>query len=311
MIIKFLKNTCYYSIFLILCLTIVQLLISYRIKGKLVSGNDNWDTTANINADLVLLGSSRCWVHFDPTFFEEEFNLKTVNLGMSGHSKLSAIQLRLENYLAKNKAPKFVIVSFDPFTKPQNNLPNKSLIDKNKYSRFAFMPTKENEALVNYFGFNSEEKYVPLYAIFKYKLLGDCITLNKSNLYPKGFEMNDEVWDTTKSPVNDEMKKYFFKENEIQILKKQLNDFNLFCKKKNIKLICIQTPVYKVLYNEKNFEQSISICRNNNIKIIDANYEKIRNNSDYFYNTNHLNKNGVIEMNKLLKNEKELINFLK
>ena len=311
MIINFLKKTVSFSILIVVIITSLQILITFRIKDKTVFGHDNWDTTSNIDADIVLLGSSRCWMHLDPGFFNKKFNLKTVNIGMNGHSKINSIQLRLENYLMKNKSPKFVIFSFDPFIEPYFNKSDSNLINKDKYSRFAFMPTKENEALVEYFKFNNAEKYIPLYAIFKFKLLGDCVTLNNSNLFPEGFGMNDEVWNTTKSPVNDELKKYYFTDNEASILKKQLYNLNEFCKKKEIKLICIQTPVYKVLYDKKKFQQTISICESNNIEVIDANYEIIRNNSINFYNTNHLNKKGVNEMNKLLKNEQKLINFLK
>jgi hypothetical protein len=53
------------------------------------------------------------------------------------------------------------------------------------------------------------------------------------------------------------------------------------------------------------------LCATFDIPFIDANSEKIRSKTDYFYNVMHLNKNGVEEMNKQLKNEKELNTFFK
>jgi hypothetical protein len=47
-----------------------------------------------------------------------------------------------------------------------------------------------------------------------------------------------------------------------------------------------------------------------NIPFIDANKEYIRNNINYFYNSNHMNKQGVDELNRLLKDDPVLLDFL-
>src|SRR6187431_1121144 len=103
---QFLKNTILFAMLLIGIVFLIQIAISFRIKGKTVTGYDTLEQTSNVNADLVFMGSSRCWAHLDPKFFEENYHLKSVNIGMNGHSDLMASTLRLENYLAKNKAPK-------------------------------------------------------------------------------------------------------------------------------------------------------------------------------------------------------------
>lgn len=308
---KFLKNSVLFSSFTIVIMCLLQSFISFRIKDKTVTGYDNWDTTSNINADLVLIGSSRCWAHFDPIFFKQVYHLKTVNIGFNGHSELLAVQLRLNNYLHKNKSPKYVILSFDPVTILASIDKNTNLTFKNHYARFAFLPSKENNDLVNYFKFDDCEKYIPLYALFKYQLFEDCITLKKSNKFPKGFELHDEKWDTIKYPITHGNKKLYFTLKEIKSVTVALSEFDKLCKKNNIKLICIQTPVYKVGYDEKTFAAPKLICASLKIPFIDANAAYIRNNIKYFYNTLHLNKNGVSEMNKLFKNDKEFTAFLK
>lgn len=308
---KFLKNSALFLTFVLVILCLLQTLISIRIKDKAVTGYDNWNATSNINADLVLLGSSRCWAQLDPRFFEETYNLKTVNIGMNGHSELTAIQLRLENYLSKNKAPKYAILSYDPIIIPGSFKNNTNFINKNNYARFAFLPTKENRDLVNYFKFDNLEKYIPLYSLFKYQLFEDCVTLKNKSIFKEGFECNDEQWDTIKNPVSDVVKKYFVKNNEINNLKKQLFRLKLLCEKNSIQLLCIQTPVYKTGYDQLVFEKSATICKSMNIDFIDVSSSLIRNNIDNFYNSSHLNKKGVIEMNKLLKNDKELRTILK
>ena len=308
---KFLKNSALFLTFTIVIICLLQAAISLRIKNKTVTGYDNWDTTSNANADLVLLGSSRCWAHFDPTFFKENYHLKTVNIGVNGHSELTASILRLENYLAKNKAPKFAILSFDPLTTSGSFDDNNNFTNKDNYARFAFMPSEENHDLVAYFKFDVYEKFIPLYALFKYRLFQDCITLKNSNIFKEGFEQNDEKWDTIKYPVSDVMKKHFVKSTEINAVKKRLNALKLLCQKNKIQLIGIQTPVYKILYNQGLFDKSAEICKSVGIPFIDVSTSPIRYNIANFYNSTHLNKNGIIEMNKLLKNETELNTIFK
>jgi hypothetical protein len=290
---------------------LVQIAICYRIKGKSVTGCDTLESTANTNADLVFLGSSRCWAHFDPKFFEKNYKLKSVNVGMNGHSDIAAANLRLQDYLSRNNAPKFVMLNIDPFISAGSIEYNKKLVTKNDFARFAFFPNRKDLLFVNYFHFDIYERYVPLYALFKYQLFFDCLTLKKSNGFPAGFELNDEKWDTIKYPISDVNKKYYFKPNEIPAISNALYKLNQLCKKNNIKLICIQTPVYKVAYDEKAFTTPKLICERLNIAFVDVNAEYIRNDTNYFYNAIHLNKNGVIEINKLFKNDKELTAFLK
>ena len=94
---QFFKNIIGFSCLLIGLAFAVQIIIAYRIKGKTVTGYDTLELTKNMNADLVFMGSSRCWAHFDPKFFEDNYQLKSVNIGMNGHSDLMASTLRLKN----------------------------------------------------------------------------------------------------------------------------------------------------------------------------------------------------------------------
>lgn len=308
---KFLRNSAMFLFFTLLIVVLIQAIISLRIKGKAITGYDTWDVTSNINADLVLLGSSRCWAHFDPHFFENTYNLKTINIGMNGHSELPASILRLKNYLNKNKAPKFAILSFDPATVPGSFKNNNNFINKNNYARFAFLPTKENIDLIDYFKFNNYERYVPLYALFKYQLFTDAVTLKNTSIFSKGFELNYEHWDTLKYPISGAMKKHFVKDNQIPMLLKQLSMLKTLCQKNNIQLLCIQTPAYKSCYDSVAFQKSAKICKHLGIPFIEANTFEIRSNIRNFYNETHLNKTGITQMNKLLKNEKELDTIFK
>lgn len=308
---KFIKNTTLFAMLLLGILFLIQIAISLRIKGKTVTGYDTLELTTNCKADLVFTGSSRSWAHFDPNFFEKNYHLKSVNIGMNGHSDLMASNLRLKNYLAKNKAPKFVLLNIDPFISAGSFEQNTKMVNKNDYARFAFFPKKEDQLFIDYFQFDAAEQYIPLYALFKYQLFIDCLTLSKSDSFPEGFEANDEKWDTIKYPISDINKKYFFKPKDLPSITQSLKELKELCTKNNILLICIQTPVYKSAYDSIAFERPKMLCEKLNIPFVDTNIEFIRNKTDYFYNAIHLNKKGVHQMNKLLKNEKKIDTIFK
>ncbi len=107
------------------------------------------------------------------------------------------------------------------------------------------------------------------------------------------------------------MKKYFVKPKDVNLLQKQLLTLKSICQKNNIILLCIQTTIYKSLYNKAIFDRSAKISQNVATPFIDLANDNIRNNIRNFYNSTHLNKNGVIEMNKLLKNQIKLDSFFK
>lgn len=296
---------------LILLSFLFQGIISLRIKGKTVTGHDNLEQTANVNADLVFIGSSRCLAHFDPAFFDSTFKLKSINIGVIGHSEISMAIIRLEDYLSRNKPPSSVIFSFDPFCSPNTFSNNSNFIIKNDFSRYAFFPSKMDLPIVNYFRFNFCEKYVPMYALFKYHLLADAITLtNVDNSAILGYQMEVAKWDTITNPVTDFQKRNFFKISDVSAITNSLDSLKKLCGHYNIKLLCIQTPVYKIIYNDSIFSETNKICNNINIPMIDLNEEHIRNNITYFSNSNHLNKSGVDEMNTLLKKDSLLTSFL-
>lgn len=281
-----------------------QIAISMLIAGKTVRGHDNLEQTAGVNADLVFLGSSRCWSHFNPAFFDSAFNIKSVNIGVDGHSELMMSKLRLLDYLSRNKAPKTAILSFDFFFVGGEAINKSEFIHKNDFARYAFLPSTLDRPIVDYFGYTISEKYIPLYAIFKYKLFNDCISRkNIDNWATYGYSMHEQQWDTISNPVSNMLQPA--RATESQNLIHVLNDLNQICKKNEIKLICIQTPVYKV-YDSRLLSRADSICKVLAIPFIDTNTDDIRNDFSNFYNANHINTKGVDKMNQYLKQNEKL-----
>lgn len=308
----FVKNIIVYGCFIFCIAMLFQILLSLKISGKSVSENDNLDLTSNINADLLFLGSSRCWAHFDPYFFDKTYKIRSVNIGVNGHSELTMAIVRLKHYLSGNRPPKFVILSFDPFISAGSETNNTNFFLKNEFARYSFFPSTKDLLFVNYFKFNFAEKYIPLYSIFKYRLLDDCISIQNNDFNTTNSNhINDELWDTIAKPIHKSAKKYYFNDNQIDSISKALGKLNNLCSKSNIKLICIQTPVYKSIYDNIAFTNTRLICRKLNVPFVDVNEKFFRNNINLFYNSNHLNKKGVEQMNQFFKKNVLIESFFK
>jgi hypothetical protein len=294
---------------LFLLLLSFQLFISFRIRNTSIRGIDNLEQTKDVNADLVFMGASRCWAHFDPRFFDSVFHLQSVNIGVEAHSEIAMMKLRLQNYLSGNKPPKFAIISFDPFVRVGRN----DMTHKDAFARYVFFPSEKNLPILNNFKFNLLEKYVPLYAVFKYRILKDCLFLKDKDrlMYMKyAFGAHDEQWDTIAAPIDEAGKKLYFKENQILPITDSLRELSRFCSSLGIKIICIQTPMYKVMQDDKKFDEARAICKTLNIPFIVVCADSIKNDPGCFYNAYHLNLKGVAQMNRVLENNSELKDLL-
>jgi hypothetical protein len=311
---NFVKKIILFALFIIVLATLFQAVISLRISGKTIYGIDNLEQASNINADLIFLGSSRCSAQFDPRFFDSAYHLKSVNLGVDGHSEISMIILRLKDYLSRNKPPQYAIMNFDPFMGAGSLTDNTNFVHKNVFARYAFLPKDKDLPIVDYFKFNFFERYIPLYAVFKYKLLSDCLFLpnaNKARARCYGYDEHDEQWDTVANPVVSVEKDHFFKPSQISSIADALDSLHHLCLINNIKLLCIQPPVYKNCQDDFAFSATKKICGSEGIPFIDANDESIRNDITNFYNSNHLNKYGVAKMDSLLEKDTLLASFLR
>jgi hypothetical protein len=299
----FIKKTAFFILYVLALISALQLVISIRISGKTVNGYDNLEQTAHVDADLVFLGSSRCFEHFDPKFFDTTYHIKSVNIGVEGHSEISMAIVRLKTYLLRNKAPRIAVFSFDPIMKAGSFTNNDNFVNKNTYARYAFFPSKNNRLLVDYFRFNPLEKYVPMYAIFRYNLFSDAMLLNhRSNYVTYGYERHDEKWDG-KTEGFEFVKDFYFKPSEENALIESLDSLKRLCEANKIKLLCVQTPITTFCYVEHSFSETKKICRSLNIPFIDADQAYIRNDTSFFANSYHLNTVGVGKLNEYLKGD--------
>jgi hypothetical protein len=289
----------------------IQLLIVLMLKGKTDIGIDIVHNKSSDKRHLVLLGSSRCRVHLDPAFFDSLFNLETSNLGVNGHTEISMTTIQLRRYVEKNRPPEYVVVSIDPLMSAGSVSDNTNYIDKDKFARLAFFACRD-PLITGYFKFNPAEKYIPLYALFKYGTFWDCI---KSCCFKESessrYENHREHWDTMVRPFSDTIRKYFFRPKDIPAIRSALSQLKELCAEYNSKLLCVQTPIYRISKEDSLFLSPAIICRSLNIPFEDADQKFLSSDIDNFFNIDHLNSDGVKKMNGYLRNDTNFTSFFK
>lgn len=308
---RFIKKLLAFSFLILALLITLQLLLSFKIKGKTIYGQDNLDQTANINADVVFLGSSRCWKHFDPVFFDTTFHVKSANLGVDGHEELTMMIVRFKNYLSKNLPPKFVVINIDPVCVGGSFEKLESVTMKNFYAGYAFMPDEKNLDVLNYFEFNFYERNIPLYAAFKYNIITDCFRRHPmaTNYLKYGYDRRDETWDTLSHPIGS-IQKYPFDSTQERGVVWALDSLKKLCIQNNSKLLCIQTPFYKIVDCQVSTPRITQMCAREKIPFIDTNIPAISDSLGNFWDDFHLNTTGVRKLNNTLSKDSVFVSFL-
>jgi hypothetical protein len=219
---------------------------------------------------------------------------------MDGHSEIAMAVLRLRLYLTGNKAPKFILFNFDPLVTAGSESANKNFVHKNDFARYAFLPDRSYRPLVDYFQFNALERYLPMYAIFKYQLFSKCWSRSGFPYSVDSYDKHPSSETLQYSTGVNNLKLEYPGPAAVEEIKTALSSFNEICRRNKIRLICIQTPVYEAIYDAGAFSYPGEVCKELNIPFIDADIPEIRNDQKNFYNADHMNVVGVEKMNKYL-----------
>lgn len=248
-----------------------------------------------INADLLVLGSSRAWVQVSPKILDSTLHLNSYNLGMDGASfKMQYARFRI--YLLHNKKPKYILqeVGYASTLLKNDRLPATQQFLPYLYdsSVWKLVTTASNPLEI-------QDRYFPMYkynnelTLVKEGILSYWGRGIKSTKY-KGYEGQEKYWDSSfhdflmqhprgaEFPIDPDAKALF-------------NDFLSFCKANDIKVIMFYPPA---------FIQSIAYINNQNeilgifndfattyhIPFYNYMYDSLNYSRDNFYNSQHLRR---------------------
>lgn len=241
----------------------------------------------SVNADLLVLGSSRAWVQYDTYIMDSMLDINSYNLGIDG-SALNRQMLKYKIYEHyQKKSPKVIIVNVDYMG-----------IGKTiGYEREQFFPyllnrfTREEMQKTEPFTFG--ELYLPMYRYYKQSVYSTLLESDKDTTLYKGFEGKDRDWDGSKFL---EVETIHFGKN--QTTERMFDAFLGQLKKQNIKVVFVGAPIYIGLTNKVDnlpefYETFQYYSDKHQIPMLDYTYYYLSYDTAYFYNATHLNKTGA------------------
>lgn len=270
--------------------------------------------SGSINADLVINGNSKSYLQLSPTIIDSVLNLNSYNLGIDGNDFVIQ-KLQYDLYEEKNTVPKIIIQTMDfaSLRKAEGELYN--------YIRFApYLDINAvKETTKQYEGFSTLDYYVPLLKYTGKPLevvdgLFSSVNVHiaKSNL-DKGYIQKDLSWDGSFDKFKEE-----FKDGIHSSIDKSTCDlfeeYIIECKEKNIALVLVYTPVYhefipydldrQLLFNYLN-----NVSKRYDVPFLNYSEDELTFEKKYFFNSQHLNKEGSELFSIKLSNDiKQLLN---
>ncbi len=292
---------------LLFCLLPLPLLyaFSYIVDMGLRRSNSYYYSEWNdifhgaVNADLVITGSSRAYVHVSPKILDSALGLNTYNLGMNGTKFLMQYD-RFKIYLQHNKKPRYVVQTLD-FSMLAENY--------ELYAYQQFLPylsdpdiRQMTEKYKGKFGFG--EYYFPM---FKYNNQNALVVeglksfLGHSATGPKykGYEGQLKPWDAAFAAANSNgpgMSPYDQVIDSQSLTK--FNEFLALCSRENIKVILVFPPIYSEFIPVFRNRQAIlslfeSAAAKYNFPFLNFLDDELCADKHMFYNSQHLNKTGA------------------
>ncbi|MEZ6126147.1 MAG: hypothetical protein R3C49_23710 [Planctomycetaceae bacterium] len=250
-----------------------------------------------IDADLVIVGSSRAMVHVSPAILSQQLGMSVYNLGNNGqHFPIQRI--RFEEYRKFNRKPKWIIQTVDIT----------SLHDRRTAFQYEqFLPWFDHADLVDtisrYEGYQAMDYWIPMY---RYRGRGELVTQGislalgiRTSSYDRdrGYIGRDFAWDETYDNFERTHKSGFVVPVE------QTIEFSIeaFLHKQAVAgttVIMVFTPEYlpaqHLCLNRDNVVSRLKrIAARNRTLFIDYSSDSICKDQSMFYNSQHLNRMGA------------------
>ena len=234
------------------------------------------------NVDILFLGSSHTYRSFDTRFFKKA-GYKTFNLGSSAQTPIQTAFL-LTKYLDLLN-PKVVIFEVNPIVFSLDGIESSLDVVSNDDNDFKTVK------------FALKQKHLKVFNTLLYTLYREIVYKEKSTYKENNIKYNDSyieggfVLKKLLYYKPKKLDKYSWSFNE-----KQVESFNTIIellKERGVKLILVQAPVTKSLYNSYSSTQDFD--KEMQKKGTYYNFNKIiqLNDSLHFYDSDHLNQLGV------------------
>jgi hypothetical protein len=270
-------------------------------------------TNGGIDADILIMGSSRAATHIDPNAITQLSGASCYNLGMMGHNFFIE-DARYNYYLKFNKAPKMIILSLD-----YESLQRRSDL----FNHTQFLAYLDDSVIAGatrqYEGFSEYDYKLPLlkyvgeqtliFSLFRNYFKPECNRPDRS----KGFFARDFRWNKEVDITLDTLKPYTVEPDSLSV--RAFEYFLEQCKRKGIQVVFVHTPVHplgqaKVINSSQIIDMYYNFAKNNKYMLLDYAGDTMCGNKEYFMNSTHLNKYGAKFFTQKLVQDLTLRNLL-
>lgn len=249
-----------------------------------------------IHADILIMGNSRALCSYEPVIISESLHKKTYNIGVSGQP-MGISYLRYRLYREHNKAPQILIINMDD---------NELALYSSDFGKEQYYPYFRHPVICNYlrsFGFTWRDLYVPLYKYQgDYKLVGYSL-MSLAGLYPLPYAQHTCGYYNADSDFDiSELRAELQSNDSIPAVTEQeavglLSQLLQEVTREGVQPVFVYAPQYELLRTHLQMTQCIhvydSLAAEYHIPILDYSAIEWSNDSAYFYNANHVNRQGA------------------
>ena len=257
-----------------------------------------WNDIYNkrIDADLLVLGSSRACYGYNTYILDSLLHCNSYNLGIDGHH-FDMQLIRYQTYRRFNAKPKLILLNTDFLSTLDNSA-------EMQYEREQFFPYIQDPVLLNAVAQAKQitwlDRHFPLIRYYGYHdeiRVGIASFLGRkqfkdSGLY-KGYKGNNDEWNRARLDGD--------RGHQVRINVEVVNLLDTFVRKSNeegVKLVFVKSPVYHLLMDyfvgiPQTDSIFASIAGRYGVPVLDYYDSPIGKDSTLFYNPSHLNAKGA------------------
>lgn len=287
-----------FSIFLVSLMFAFNIFLDAQLKQLKYEDASVWNeiSKGGIDADVVIIGSSRAATHIDPMLITKSSSKTCYNLGMMGYDFYFS-NARFNYYCQFNKLPKLLIVSLN-----YDYLQRRAdLFNHTQFLSYLDDSIIEN-ATKQYEGFSKYDYRIPLLKYVGEQTL--ILSLIRNFFKPElnrpdrimGFFARDYKWSSEVEKNLDTLKPYKVMPDSLSIA--AFESFLDYTKAKEIQVVFVHTPTHplgqeKVINRNEIINLYHKYALQYQIPFLDYAADTMCSNKVYFMNATHLNKFGA------------------
>lgn len=276
-------------------LYIINIGLDVYVSNQLRQSRDRryvgWNeiTQSQINADMVILGSSRALRQYDPSIMDSILRMKVYNLAINGSclNRQIAKYNIYKHYQAKH--PCYILINVDY----HYTLEWTTGFEREQFFPYMTNPFARNQIL-RVEPFSWPELYIPIYRYTTYKgLFPILLEKNYDSGVIDGYQGFDVPWDGS---MYMKRTSYHFNVND-----STLEMFDFFLSERRMEgdlVIFCYAPIYiglteKVDNLSEMYDVYTAFSQKYNIPVLDYTFSDLSRDTVYFYNATHMNKYGA------------------